>query len=93
MIDAPPFDPGAMNDTDNVVSPGVTFVSAGGSGVVRGVAWTLADAAPGPAVVTARNLTEYVVPLVKPVRTSGEAADAGLRAIHRPSPLEVTRYW
>ena len=67
--------------------PRLTTVS-----VMPGVPLAADDAAPAPDALTARNLTVYAVPLVRPARTSGDVVDAGLRAIHSPSPPEVTPY-
>ena len=46
-----------MNATETVESPGVTEMMLGAPGTVRGVTDTASDAAPSPAVFTARNLT------------------------------------
>ena len=49
------------------------------------------DAVPAPAAFTARSLTEYVVPLVRPGITTGDAVPAGSLLVHA-APLS-TEYW
>ena len=61
---APPFDAGATHETTIEVEAGVTDSDSGTDGSVNGVAVVVADALPGPAALTARMRTAYVVPLV-----------------------------
>jgi hypothetical protein len=79
----PPFEP-AVKATDNVALPGVTAVTVGIPGVVKGTALTDADE-PLPALFVARSSIAYVEPLFKVVSTIGE----DIELVHAP-PL--TRY-
>ncbi|CAB4960666.1 unannotated protein [freshwater metagenome] len=45
------------------------------------------EAAPAPSSFTARSLTVYAVPLVRPEMVSGDHTRAGDSAIHGPEPL------
>ena len=56
----------------------------GASGVVRGVAEILPDAAPLPATFIARTLKSYEVPFVKPEISIVVAVEGGLTVTHAP---------
>ena len=62
----------------------------GASGVVEGVAVTVAEVIDTPLALTARSATVYCVPLVNPGTVTGEAASAGSSAVHFPPSTE---YW
>ena len=87
MIDAP-FAAPAVNDTETDESPGVATRSVGAAGTARGVTDTAADAAPSPAAFTARRLTEYVVPFVRPPMVAERLMTAGENAV-QVLPLSV----
>ena len=87
MIDDPPVEP-AVNATETVESPAVTDEMVGAPGTVRGVNEPDAsEAAPEPAVFTARNFTVYAVPLVRPGIATGDEVSAGDNATHEPAPF------
>jgi len=71
-----------------VVVAGRVLAAAGVSGVAAGVTVTALEAAPGPMLLTARSLTRYAVPLVRPVMVIGDAVEDGLRVVHEV-PLSV----
>ena len=72
VINDPPVDP-AVNSTETVESPGLTEVMLGAPGTVRGVKDDDAtEAAPLPALFTARNFTVYAVPLDRPLIVIGD---------------------
>ena len=73
---------GAVNTTAICPLPGVTVLTVGAPGTVRGVTETVSEAVPEPAAFTARRATSYAVPLVNPVIVTGEASTAGLNATH-----------
>ena len=82
MIALPPVVEGAVQLSATVPCPAVAPSAAGAPAVESGVPLADADAAPAPAAFTARSPTAYVVPLTRPVMTSGLAVDAGLRELH-----------
>lgn len=55
---APPFDCGVDHDTVADVAPGTALTDSGTVGNVRGVAFVVAEALPGPAAFTALMRTE-----------------------------------
>ena len=85
----PPSDTGAVNTTTTDARPGVAETTTGAPGVVRGVTDANPLATPAPAAFTARNPTEYDVPLDKPVITTGLTVDAGDTATHEDPPSVV----
>ena len=87
LIDAPPSAP-AVKLTDALPEPGVALNEVGADGVVRGVNDPDAsEAAPEPAVFTARNFTVYAVPFVRPGIVTGDDASAGDNAVQEPAPF------
>jgi len=81
----PPFAP-AVKSTSMLVSPGVTELIVGASGVPNGVAETADEAVPLPSELTARSRTEYEVPFVRPVIVSGLFVAPGERATQVEPP-------
>ena len=81
----PPFAP-AVKSRSMLVSPGVTELIVGASGVPNGVAETADEAVPLPSELTARSRTEYGVPFVRPVIMSGLFVAPGERATHVEPP-------
>ena len=61
-----------MNATLAERSPAVATRLVGALGTVAGLIGMIALMTPSPTELTARNLAGYVVPLVRPVITTGE---------------------
>lgn len=72
---SPPSLLGAPNVTDNCPSDAVTVPRLGAVARVAGVTETAEVAELSPTELTARSLTLYVVPLVKPTIRSGERVE------------------
>ena len=90
MVDPPLFD-GGVKVTDTWPSPAVALSPVGALGMVSGVEFTLAEAVPEPAALTARSPMAYLVPLVRPVITAGLLVSAGVNAVQL-LPSSVV-YW
>ena len=74
-----------------VVVAGRVLAAESVSGVAAGVTVTALEAAPGPMLLTARSLTRYAVPLVRPVIVIGDVVEDGLRVVHvAPSSVEYS---
>jgi len=58
VIELPPFDAGADQDSETWPSPGVAEMSVGAPGMVRGVAERAFDAGPAPAAFEATTVNE-----------------------------------
>ena len=88
MIALPLLAP-AVNAMLALPLPRVATRAVGASGAVAlGVTVAAVEAVPVGMPLMARSLTWYGVPLVRPVITSGDAVEAGLRVVHEP-PLSV----
>ena len=77
----PPSEPGCMKLIVAWPLPGVAAMPVGAPGTVAGAAGvtlTLADGALVPIALVAVTEHEYVVPLVRPVTTSGDAGPLAL---------------
>ena len=66
--------------------PPVATKLIGAVGSVYGVPVTASDAVLDPIVLTARTLTEYEVPLFRPLTEIGDAVTAGLGVIQFEPP-------
>ena len=77
-----------MKATETVALPWVGTSEVGADGVVRCVTETDEDAVPLPAALTARNNTEYVVPLVRPLMVTGDVVPASASAHEEPALIE-----
>ena len=84
MVD-PPLLPGAPKVTDTCPSDAVTLPNVGAVARVTGTIVTADVAAPTPTEFTARSLTLYVVPLVKPTIKSGERVEPADCHVEPPS--------
>ena len=67
---SPPASSGAVNSTDTWPFDGVTEMTVGADGWVRGVPVAVLEAGPSPAALIARTATVYSVPL-----TSGSPSE------------------
>ena len=76
VIVEPPFETGGTNVTISSSLPGVMELIVGAPGVVTGVPDTDVDEDPAPIEFTARRITEYNVPFVKPVIVKGDVVPA-----------------
>ena len=72
----------ALKFTVALPSPATTLLMVGALGVVAGTTVNEVDAAPSPTAFSAKILTVYVVPFVKPVTSMGLVSDTGLRVVH-----------
>ena len=68
MIAEPPFDAGALHESETCELPGVAITDVGAPGIVRGViAREALDGADSPWTFIATTVKVYAVPLVSPV--------------------------
>ena len=74
----------AVNARVTAPSLDVATTSVGASGTASGVSETTTDSTPGPAGFTARSLTLYVVPFVRPGTTTTVVFDGGFTGTHEP---------
>ena len=77
---------GGVKATDTWASLAVALRPVGALGVSAAIDDTMAAAVPAPAALTARSPMAYVVPLVRPVITTGLLASVGLNAAQLAPP-------
>lgn len=87
MIADPPAVEGAVHASATLVEPEAVAVSpVGAPSTPTGVTDTGDDAVPAPETVTARSLTEYAVPFVRPVMVTGDVESVGDTAVQVEPP-------